>query len=271
MRDTAFLEKEDRLPNAVRLSAICVDVMADLAGRQDAKPANQQMIGHCYRLAGSSHASLVKRNSNDKSEETRHRMAALAAYRQSADFYQKAAQDKRYTQAAHNSILMQRNVASMLIALGELQKAVEAGEKAIRMSEEGYKERKNDEARDDLASSYGIGSWYALVSRQPDKARRYAEDALRLAKGDPRKPDTYYTTLSAIVLAHALLFLGKTKEAEEIYIAVKDLQMGDRLVVDEIKNDFATLRRFDYVVPAMCKIGKLIDDKTYSQSECAAS
>jgi tetratricopeptide (TPR) repeat protein len=165
MRDTAFLEKEDRLPNAVRLSAICVDVMADLAGRQDAKPANQQMIGHCYRLAGSSHASLVKRNSNDKSEETRHRMAALAAYRQSADFYQKAAQDKRYTQAAHNAILMQRNVASMLIALGELQKAVEAGEKAIRMSEEGYKERKNDEARDDLASSYGIGSWYALVSR----------------------------------------------------------------------------------------------------------
>jgi tetratricopeptide (TPR) repeat protein/CHAT domain-containing protein len=90
-------------------------------------------------------------------------------------------------------------------------------------------------AREETAGELVALSWYALFARAPAEALRASERAGALMPG----------LLADTNRAHALLFLGRTREARRLYLAHKGKRMSpesDRTWEDAIAEDYVALR-----------------------------
>ena len=93
------------------------------------------------------------------------------------------------------------------------------------------------------ASAYGL-----VLAKDYDGALKAVDFAISLS------PDTVWMQMNR---AHALMFLDKVNEAREIYLQFRGKKIqGDRLWEDDLKNDFAELRKQGLTHPLMDEIEK---------------
>ena len=108
--------------------------------------------------------------------------------------------------------------------------------------------------RADLADSYGSLSWVLVLDRRPEESRAAALEGLKV--------DASQLWIRTN-LAHALLFLGRYKEAEAIYLKYKDLRLSDKQTfADGVLDDFRIFREKKLEHPDLAKIEKLLAPKT---------
>jgi hypothetical protein len=111
---------------------------------------------------------------------------------------------------------------------------------------ERFETESEGQAGEQTADVFASLAWYALLSRAFDKALAASERALALAP-----------TLRAAALnrAHALLFLGRTRDARAAYLENKGAQFEDgKKWEDLVAADFAELRQAGVVNPMTTRI-----------------
>jgi hypothetical protein len=101
------------------------------------------------------------------------------------------------------------------------------------------------EHRTALGKIYGALSWAALLDKQYQASLDYAN------LGMEQDSKLYWIKTN---IAHALLFLGHTQEAEDIYLHKPDRGMDESALRQSILDDFKEMRRFGLDHPAMQKI-----------------
>jgi TPR repeat protein len=126
----------------------------------------------------------------------------------------------------------------------QLQEALAAEEEAAETKREG-------KPGEDTALALHKVAWRALFAREPGRALTAAERAHELL------PENLGIETSR---AHALMFLGRQKEAEALYLAYKGQRVSDDTGWERvIANDFAEFRNAGLTHPMMTDIEKDLD------------
>jgi hypothetical protein len=110
---------------------------------------------------------------------------------------------------------------------------------------ERFETQSDGQAGEQTAGAYASLAWYALLSRAFDKALAASERALTLAPN--LRP-------ALVNRAHALLFLGRTREARAAYLENKGQEEDGKKWEDVVIADFAELRKAGVVNPATTRI-----------------
>jgi hypothetical protein len=133
--------------------------------------------------------------------------------------------EKAFKSGDYNFAYTLEQIRAATVEADEIKEAGKAGEKT--------------------ASALANLSWYGLFAQKYTEALTAANRSLAL---DP--PNLVPVTNQA----HALMFLGRTGEAELIYLAHKGEKMGDKPWEMVISEDFAELRKAGVTSPAMTEI-----------------
>jgi TPR repeat protein len=182
-------------------------------------------------------------------------------YAKAREWYEKAAgqgvppdhaNDQEYEKAAATASVLGMRLVGQLYASGQgvpqdYAKALEWREKAAGTVEAREIEEAGKPAAE-TAEALGEVAWYALFAREPARALAAVERALSLAPAKVWLQTNH---------AHALMFLGRTDEAQEIYlremdkiIPENDNKPWQRVIVE----DFAELRNSGLSHPMMAEI-----------------
>jgi hypothetical protein len=110
---------------------------------------------------------------------------------------------------------------------------------------ERFETASDGQAGEQTAGAYATLAWYALLSRAFDKALAASERALTLTPN--LRP-------ALVNRAHALLFLGRTREARAAYLENKGQEEDGKKWEDVVIADFAELRKAGVVNPMTSRI-----------------
>jgi hypothetical protein len=121
-------------------------------------------------------------------------------------------------------------------------------QEALAAEDEAAETKRDGKPGEDTASALGDVAWRALFAREYRKALTVAERAHAL-----RPNDLSIETNRA----HALMFLGRRKEARALYLAYKGKPVSDDNVWESvIADDFAGFRKAGFTHPMMAEIEK---------------
>ena len=111
----------------------------------------------------------------------------------------------------------------------------------------------------------------------PILAEKDAREVFAMMNESPEHPVTDRARVTAVNLAHALLFTDRFDEAMKLYLGVKDIpESKDKTFANDIRNDFAVFRKLGYDVSRgkrseMCQVGKAVDDPYYANIDCGGT
>ena len=175
----------------------------------------------------------------------RQRSGRGAGLRQGARVVQKAADTGRHEREGNLESLSISEAA----AAGRYSEALRLQE-AVAEKKEAAETKREGKPGKETAAALGEVAWYAMFAREFAKALTAAERAHALL------PDDLTVETNR---AHALMFLGRRKESEAIYLAHK----GERLAEPDnktweraIADDFAEFRKAGLTHPMMADIEK---------------
>jgi tetratricopeptide (TPR) repeat protein len=292
--------------SAEQLFRSCATLLAGLADRESARPVNQREMSNCYAgLAWVERQRSATCNNKYVSEKIRAEgcsnqleflTSARDAYLKSIEYLERAFKQAASGETSDLTATLAR-VASLVEEMQRLQPTAndpDDRKKAIAEAAT-YRERamgvawtaysacqsasvdhqcRNSGIVKDLAIRRNGYAWNLIRLGRIDEARGFLESAIQLNKEDPLKPRDFDELAAAINLAHTLLFNGEFERAKEIYLAVKDVSFNEPGLNNpsgfgNIKADFAEFKELGTVHPAMCRIGKLINDPEYAATTCA--
>ncbi len=145
------------------------------------------------------------------------------------------------------------SLSSVYESLYDLDKGVSVKRRRDHLSklvEEVYqKHRNNSEAKATLAGECGTIAWHLVLRRKFQESEKFALRGLEI--------DSSQEWIK-INLAHAYLFQGKMKDAEGLYIVLKDKRQGGRIFKDEVLKDFQELEKAGLSSTGMARIKELI-------------
>ena len=132
-------------------------------------------------------------------------------------------------------------------AAGHYAEALQMRE-ALAAQEEGVEAKRDGKPGEDTAGALQEVAWYALFAREYRKALTASDRAHALLPGSLEIETNR---------AHALMFLGRQKEAKALYLAYKGKRMSDGGSWDRvIADDFAEFRKAGLTHPMMANIEK---------------
>jgi PQQ-dependent catabolism-associated CXXCW motif protein len=181
---------------------------------------------------------------------------AAEAYRDVASVEERVA---KLAERQSNSAISQREISGTDMQIGEaysqhrkFPESIAAYRDAAKVAKAVLQKHSTDaQLQDNLRiSTENIGALaYGLVlAKDYDGALEAVDFAISLS------PDTVWMQMNR---AHALMFLDKVNEAREIYLQFRGRKIqGDRLWEDDLKNDFAELRKQGLTHPLMDEIEK---------------
>ncbi|MEL6943231.1 MAG: tetratricopeptide repeat protein, partial [Bacteroidota bacterium] len=108
----------------------------------------------------------------------------------------------------------------------------------------------NQQITDYTANQYGSLAWFYLFTKQFKAAETSAEKALDLSK------ETEWVNTN---LALALLYQGKYKEAEAIYLRLKDKEYGEATYRETFLKDLEELEAAGVTHKDVKKVRRLLD------------
>ena len=166
-------------------------------------------------------------------------------YAKAREWYEKAADkgDAEAKTALEQLTIQEAAAAGRYAEALQLQEALAAKVEAVETKREGKPGKETAEALNDVA-------WYALFAREFTKALTVADRAHALL------PDDLTIETNR---AHALMFLGREKEAKALYLAHKGKPISEqdaRLWERVIAEDFAEFRKAGLTHPMMADIEK---------------
>jgi tetratricopeptide (TPR) repeat protein len=157
------------------------------------------------------------------------------------------AQDLKQLEAAPTDRKILEDALDMTLKLGRRKDAAPLQQRLVALML-----ADKDTTKETLVGAYTSLSWYQLFARDFEAARKAAEEGLKL---DPA--DLYLETNRA----HALLFLGKTAEAEALYRAHlgKKLSPTSNLIWEAaILQDFEDLEKAGVTHAEMARIRRIM-------------
>jgi tetratricopeptide (TPR) repeat protein len=108
-----------------------------------------------------------------------------------------------------------------------------------------------------VALADGSLSWYQLLSGDFAGALASSDEAMKLDSGDP---------VATMNHAHALLYLGRAKEAEAIYVANVGKKLNSTQEWDEVvRDDFNTLAKEGITSPEVPRLRTLMERAGYER------
>jgi len=164
-------------------------------------------------------------------------------YGKAREWYEKAASKGDATAKAYlKQLPIEAAAAAKRFAEAlQLQEALAAEEEAAETKREG-------KPGEDTALALNGVAWRALLAREPGRALTAAERAHELLPEDLRIETNR---------AHALMFLGRQREAEALYLAYKGQRVSDDTDWERVfANDFAEFRKAGLTHPMMTHIEK---------------
>jgi hypothetical protein len=161
--------------------------------------------------------------------------------------------DGRLNDAGRKMLADAENERARQALAKQVEAAYRAGKfaDALKLQEQLAAETERSETQSDgqageqTAGAYASLAWYALLSRAFDKALAASERALTLAPN--HRP-------ALVNRAHALLFLGRTREARAAYLENKGQEEDGKKWEDVVIADFAELRKAGVVNPMTSRI-----------------
>jgi hypothetical protein len=161
--------------------------------------------------------------------------------------------DGRLNDAGRKMLADAENERARQALAKQVESAYRAGKfgDALKLQEqlvaetERFETQSDGQAGEQTAGAYASLAWYALLSRAFDKALAASERALTLAPN--LRP-------ALVNRAHALLFLGRTREARAAYLENKGQEEDGKKWEDVVIADFAELRKAGVVNPMTSRI-----------------
>jgi hypothetical protein len=108
----------------------------------------------------------------------------------------------------------------------------------------------SDDSKSEVARALLQLSWALTLNKRPGDALVRADEAVKLFASAPE---------IEVKRADALLLLGRSDEAKEIYLADKDkIWFTGMTFADVVRDDFAQMRKFGIDAPGMKRIEELL-------------
>jgi hypothetical protein len=292
---------------AQQLFRLCIEQLEPLADRGGAALRDRMGMASCYGgwawVESQRSAACLSRfvsatvKAETCSKETRLELLASArdAYLKSADYLQKAFDGNTFAvssdltsklaMAANTIVEMEKLRApandpdgrrkAVSAAVPHRKRAVDVAEAAYAHCREAGSDVGCDDSRvvDDLEVRKIDYARSLIQLGMAREARLALVSAIALRPRDVLKPKSHNELLLTLNLAHTLMFSGEFEAAKKIYLAVKDASFGDAEIpsgAGNIKADFVDLVAAGVVDPAMCQIGKLLNDENYANVTCPA-
>jgi hypothetical protein len=118
------------------------------------------------------------------------------------------------------------------------------------------------ELSNSLATAYGSLAWFELLARRNEDALEHSRTGFKL---DPNE------SWIRVNEAHALLFTGRVKEANDTYLSLKGKTYKNRDLVTDVQEDFQKLCEMKYVRPEMAGIAQSLGIGDAKLSSCLAA
>ncbi|HEV2955287.1 MAG TPA: tetratricopeptide repeat protein [Xanthobacteraceae bacterium] len=244
------------------------DVLIAAGQREEALASYQKSLAIAEKLAANDPSnaewqrdlSVSYERIGDVLRATGRREEALASYRKSLAIAQKlAASDPGNAQLQRDLSYSYTTIGDMLIAAGQREEALVSYQKGLAIDQKlAVSDPGNAQWQDDLQISIGrvggMGRQF-ILARDFARALQAADQAIAIA---PDKTSLYTNR------AHALMFLGRVKEARALYLKyrgekdVRDAEPWETVVLE----DFAEFRKIRLTSPLMDEMEKLFAGKT---------